>query len=115
MLAGMSGLDMIIGAANSTGLRSAEKEEPEARPREISALDHLVINVTNVEASAAWYVEVLGMKRLEYGTDRDRPRTALLFGSVLIDTLNPVPSSLTSIWNKSTTPGTTLPSASSFR
>lgn len=45
---------------------------------EISALDHLVINV---EASAAWYVEVLGMKRLEYGTDRDRPRTALLFGS----------------------------------
>ncbi|OEC97167.1 hypothetical protein A9Z06_27515 [Rhizobium sp. YK2] len=68
---------MIIRAANSTGLRSAEKQESEARPMEISALD-LVINV---EASAAWDVEVLGMKRLEYGTDRDRPRTALLFGS----------------------------------
>lgn len=52
---------------------------------EISALDHLVINLTDVETSAAWYVEVMEMKRLEYGTDRDHPRTALLFGSQRIN------------------------------
>lgn len=56
---------------------------------EISALDHLVINLTDVETSAAWYVEVMEMKRLEYGTDRDHPRTALLFGSQRIN-LRPV-------------------------
>lgn len=52
---------------------------------EISALDHLVINLTDVETSAAWYVEVMEMKRLEYGTDRDHPRTDLLFGSQRIN------------------------------
>lgn len=56
---------------------------------EISALDHLVINVADVETSASWYVKVLGMKKLEYGTDQDNPRTALLFGAQRIN-LRPI-------------------------
>ncbi|RVT69221.1 MULTISPECIES: VOC family protein [Rhizobium/Agrobacterium group] len=56
---------------------------------EVSAIDHLVINVTDVERPAAWYVQVLGMKRLEYGSDRGHPRKALMFGSQRIN-LRPV-------------------------
>lgn len=55
----------------------------------IDAIDHLVINVTDVERSARWYVDVLGMRRLEYGDNPKNPRTAMLFGSQRIN-LRPV-------------------------
>lgn len=47
----------------------------------IEAFDHVVINVQNVERSASWYENVLGMKRIiadpPGGGD---PRVSLLFG-----------------------------------
>jgi catechol 2,3-dioxygenase-like lactoylglutathione lyase family enzyme len=46
----------------------------------IDSVDHLVVNVTNVEQSAAWYARVLGMERLDYGHSPDRMRTAMVFG-----------------------------------
>lgn len=55
----------------------------------INAIDHVVLNVTNVERSAEWYIRVLGMTRLDYGKDPNRPRTAVLFGSQRIN-LRPV-------------------------
>ena len=56
----------------------------------IEALDHLVINVKDVEASAAWYQRVLGMTR------QDAPgtpvRTSVHFGQQKIN-LRPVSAS----------------------
>jgi catechol 2,3-dioxygenase-like lactoylglutathione lyase family enzyme len=47
----------------------------------VNAIDHLVINVNDVEVSAAWYQKALGMRREEFhlgpGT---APRVALKFG-----------------------------------
>lgn len=42
----------------------------------IASLDHLVLTVADVEASATFYVRVLGMKRVEFGEGR----VALHFG-----------------------------------
>lgn len=54
----------------------------------VNAIDHLVLNVRNVERACHWYQEVLDMKKLDYGSP-DRPRTALLFGEQRIN-LRPV-------------------------
>lgn len=55
----------------------------------VDAIDHLVINVRDVERSCRWYQQVLGMERLKYGKSPDRPRTAMLFGHQRIN-LRPV-------------------------
>jgi len=43
----------------------------------IDRIDHVVLNVKDVEISAAWYQRVLGMEREDFGADN---RTALKFG-----------------------------------
>jgi len=48
----------------------------------IDRIDHLVLNVTDVEITAAWYQRVLGMEREEYGS---KQRTALKFGGQKIN------------------------------
>ena len=48
----------------------------------VDRLDHLVLNVKDVEITAAWYQRVLGMEREEFGNDR---RTALKFGGQKIN------------------------------
>ncbi|MDE2515198.1 MAG: VOC family protein [Rhodospirillales bacterium] len=48
----------------------------------IDRLDHLVLNVADVEIAASWYQRVLGMEREEFGADR---RTALKFGGQKIN------------------------------
>ena len=45
----------------------------------IDRFDHIVLNVADVEASAAWYVRVLGMEREEFDS-RTGTRVALKFG-----------------------------------
>lgn len=59
-------------------------------PFTIDGLDHLVVNVTDVEAAAAWYQRVLGMTR------RDLPgtpvRTSMHFGQQKIH-LRPISAS----------------------
>ena len=47
----------------------------------IAGLDHLVLTVASIERSCAFYVDVLGMRRVD---DDDRP-TALVFGTQKIN------------------------------
>jgi catechol 2,3-dioxygenase-like lactoylglutathione lyase family enzyme len=53
----------------------------------VDRIDHIVLNVTNVELSAAWYQRVLGMEREDFGPDGGR--TALKFGGQKIN-LRPI-------------------------
>jgi catechol 2,3-dioxygenase-like lactoylglutathione lyase family enzyme len=55
----------------------------------IDRIDHIVLNVSNVEISAAWYQRVLGMEREDFGDNR----TALKFGGQKIN-LRPVDADL---------------------
>lgn len=46
----------------------------------VEALDHLVVNVRDVDASAAWYQRVLGMKRVDSEPRPGRKVTSVHFG-----------------------------------
>ncbi|HEX3467385.1 MAG TPA: VOC family protein [Candidatus Elarobacter sp.] len=48
----------------------------------IERIDHVVLNVRDVEVAAEWYVRVLGMERVEFspGGANQAPRVALSFG-----------------------------------
>ncbi len=48
----------------------------------VDRLDHLVLNVADVEITASWYQRVLGMEREDFGEDN---RTALKFGGQKIN------------------------------
>ena len=48
----------------------------------IDRIDHIVLNVKDLEISAAWYQRVLGMEREEFGA---KHRTALKFGGQKIN------------------------------
>ena len=53
---------------------------------QVNALDHLVVNVTDAEKSAAWYGRVLGMKRSDFNTGQGLPdRIAMEFGAQKIN------------------------------
>jgi catechol 2,3-dioxygenase-like lactoylglutathione lyase family enzyme len=54
----------------------------------IKTLDHLVVNVRDVEASAEWYGRVLGMKREDHQPSEGIARTSMNFGTMK---LNPRP------------------------
>ncbi len=52
----------------------------------VDSLDHLVLNVRDVETSARWYERVLGMVREEFVPASGRPpRTTLKFGAMKIN------------------------------
>jgi catechol 2,3-dioxygenase-like lactoylglutathione lyase family enzyme len=53
----------------------------------VDRIDHIVLNVKDVEISAAWYQRVLGMEREDFGPEPTR--TALKFGGQKIN-LRPV-------------------------
>ncbi|HET6196171.1 MAG TPA: VOC family protein [Acetobacteraceae bacterium] len=48
----------------------------------VDRIDHIVLNVKDVEISVAWYLRVLGMEREEFGPNN---RTALKFGGQKIN------------------------------
>ena len=48
----------------------------------IDRIDHIVLNVADVEIAAAWYQRVLGMEREDFGP---HSRTALKFGGQKIN------------------------------
>jgi catechol 2,3-dioxygenase-like lactoylglutathione lyase family enzyme len=51
-----------------------------------SAIDHLVINVSDVARTAAWYQEILGMEIRVFDPGKGRiPRTSLVFGNQKIN------------------------------
>jgi catechol 2,3-dioxygenase-like lactoylglutathione lyase family enzyme len=50
----------------------------------IESFDHIVLNVTDLEVSAAWYVRVLGMRRIDFETPTGL-RVALQFGDQKIN------------------------------
>jgi catechol 2,3-dioxygenase-like lactoylglutathione lyase family enzyme len=55
-------------------------------PLLIDRLDHIVLNVRDVEVAAAWYQRALGMERVEFDPGRSQPlRTALRFGNQKIN------------------------------
>ncbi|HEY2022199.1 VOC family protein [Paraburkholderia sp.] len=51
---------------------------------QLDSLDHLVLNVANVEASAAWYARALGMRRTEFAS-RSGTRVAMTYGNQKIN------------------------------
>ena len=52
----------------------------------VHALDHLVINVTDVRRSAEWYCKVLGMEIKVFDPGHGKtPRTSLMFGNQKIN------------------------------
>ena len=56
----------------------------------VHALDHVVINVRDVEASAAWYQATLGVAREDFQPGASKPaRTSITFGHQKIN-LRPV-------------------------
>src|SRR4029078_13117799 len=56
----------------------------------VTALDHLVVNVRDVEIAAAWYERVLGMKREDFDPGQGKlKRTSMSFGHQKIN-LRPV-------------------------
>jgi catechol 2,3-dioxygenase-like lactoylglutathione lyase family enzyme len=59
-------------------------------PLTVQALDHLVVQVSNLEVSAGWYERVLGMTREDAPPAPGKPpRTAMKFGHQKIN-LRPV-------------------------
>ena len=59
-------------------------------PLAVQALDHLVVQVTDLEASAKWYARVLGMTREDVPPEPGKaPRTAMQFGRQKIN-LRPI-------------------------
>src|SRR3954471_12379481 len=55
-------------------------------PIKVQALDHLVINVADVERAAQWYQRVLGMEVRTFSPgDGKPPRTSLVFGDQKIN------------------------------
>ncbi len=59
-------------------------------PLTVQALDHLVVQVSDVEASATWYERVLGMTREDIAPAAGQPlRTEMKFGRQKIN-LRPV-------------------------
>lgn len=55
-------------------------------PIQITALDHLVINVSDVHRSARWYHRVLGMEVRVFDPGHGKvPRTSLVFGTQKIN------------------------------
>ncbi|MBR1222595.1 VOC family protein [Bradyrhizobium sp. U87765 SZCCT0131] len=47
----------------------------------VTALDHLVLNVRDVEISARWYQKVLGMERRDFDPGQGKPpRVSMVFG-----------------------------------
>jgi catechol 2,3-dioxygenase-like lactoylglutathione lyase family enzyme len=55
----------------------------------ITSLDHLVLNVRDVAATAAWYGRVLGMTRHDFEPPYGARRTSMKFGSMMLN-LRPV-------------------------
>lgn len=56
----------------------------------VTGFDHLVLNVADVEISAAWYGRVLGMARQDFDPGRGKARrVAMVFGQQKIN-LRPV-------------------------
>jgi catechol 2,3-dioxygenase-like lactoylglutathione lyase family enzyme len=52
----------------------------------IRAIDHIVLNVRDVEDTVAWYVRVLGMTRRDFNPAVGRPaRVSLVFGAQKIN------------------------------
>lgn len=55
-------------------------------PVKVHALDHLVINVTDVARTIAWYQKILGMEVSVFDPGQGKPkRTSLLFGNQKIN------------------------------
>ena len=55
----------------------------------VTTLDHLVLNVRDVDVSAEWYERVLGMTRHDFKPPAGVSRTSMKFGAMMLN-LRPV-------------------------
>lgn len=51
----------------------------------VNAIDHVVLNVRDVEASASWYARVLGMTRHDFAPSYGISRTSMKFGAMMLN------------------------------
>ncbi|MCB1499280.1 MAG: VOC family protein [Bauldia sp.] len=51
----------------------------------LTSLDHVVLNVRDVEVAAAWYARVLGMTRHDFEPPYGVRRTSMKFGSMMLN------------------------------
>ena len=51
----------------------------------VTAIDHVVLNVRDVEASADWYARVLGMTRHDFQPPYGVARTSMKFGAMMLN------------------------------
>jgi catechol 2,3-dioxygenase-like lactoylglutathione lyase family enzyme len=70
----------------------------------IERIDHVVLNVRDLEAATAWYQRVLGMQRTDFapGKPEQPPRTALTFGNQKLN-LRPVDTD-PAVWSTAANP-----------
>jgi catechol 2,3-dioxygenase-like lactoylglutathione lyase family enzyme len=67
-------------------LRAGPRRKDEAMAVKVNALDHLVINVSDVARSAEWYSRILGMEIKVFDPGEGKaPRTSLVFGNQKIN------------------------------
>ncbi|WP_409025399.1 VOC family protein, partial [Escherichia coli] len=66
----------------STSLENALDRRGSIMSVKVNGLDHLVINVTDVVRSVAWYSRILGMEVKVFDPGKGKtPRTSLVFGN----------------------------------
>src|SRR5215471_15746423 len=65
--------------------RPSDATKGQAMPVKVNALDHLVINVSDVARSAEWYSKILGMEIRLFDPGDGKKRTALFFGNQRIN------------------------------
>ena len=82
----------VTGGAPSCACAGARNGR-EPMPLTVQALDHLVVQVSDVDVSAEWYARVLGMTREDVPPEPGKaPRTAMQFGRQKIN-LRPIAAS----------------------
>lgn len=76
-------------AGDHVATRSSNPDQ-ENQMFEVFAIDHIVVNVVDVDISARWYAQVLGMRRIEViPPSGGVPRVSMRFGSQKIN-LRPI-------------------------
>lgn len=95
-------METLHGGGTAIGVSTGAREGTEVRMLTIEAIDHIVFNVRDVEASAAWYARVLGLTRVDAASDTGERRTSMTFGRNMIN-LRPIDASQDS-WFTGTAP-----------
>lgn len=92
----------LLATSPGVALRKPRSMKTDRQTMKVKAFDHIVFNVRDVEASAAWYAKVLGMERQDAKANDGLTRTSMTFGINKIN-LRPVSASQ-EVWFTARTP-----------